>query len=58
MNLQAQAKPAPGRAEPRAPANAYDPEIADMASYIHNYQVKSELAVSQRVYKALQQLIE
>lgn len=38
-------KPAPGRAEPRAGAAEYDHEIVDMANYIHNYQVKSDLAV-------------
>jgi len=25
---------------------AYDPEIVDMAKYIHHYKVESELAVS------------
>ena len=33
-----------GIAEP-APARAYDDEVADMAKYIHNYDVKSDLAV-------------
>jgi len=37
--------PAPGRAEPRATEAQYDQEIVDMANYIHNYQVKSDLAV-------------
>ncbi|GAB7344897.1 hypothetical protein MBLNU457_3334t1 [Dothideomycetes sp. NU457] len=41
----ADAKPAPGRAEPRAGAAEYDHEIVDMANYIHNYQVKSDLAI-------------
>jgi 2-methylcitrate dehydratase len=29
-----------------ASANQFDQEIADVASYVHNYQVNSELAVS------------
>lgn len=29
-----------------APAAQYDQEIVDMASYIHNYKIDSELAVS------------
>lgn len=34
-------------AAPAAPADrAYDPEIKDMASYIHEYNVDSDLAVS------------
>jgi len=41
--------PAPGRAEPRPEAAQYDQEIVDMADYIHNYQVKSDLAVRIRV---------
>ncbi|TKX21419.1 2-methylcitrate dehydratase [Elsinoe australis] len=32
-------------AEPRAGAREFDTEIADMASYIHNYEVKSDLAI-------------
>lgn len=44
----ADAKSAPGRAEPRAGPAEYDHEIVDMASYIHNYQVKSDLAVRPR----------
>jgi len=28
-----------------APAAEYDQEIVDMASYIHNYKIDSELAV-------------
>lgn len=35
-------------AAPAAPAadKAYDPEIQDMASYIHQYKIDSDLAVS------------
>lgn len=33
-------------AEPRASGNEFDREISDMADYIHNYQLKSPLAVS------------
>lgn len=29
-----------------APAKEFDNEIVDMASYIHNYKVDSDLAVS------------
>lgn len=29
-----------------APAREFDNEIVDMASYIHNYKVESDLAVS------------
>ena len=29
-----------------APAAEYDQEIVDMASYIHNYKIDSDLAVS------------
>jgi len=33
-------------AAPTAPANkAYDPEIQDMANYVHEYKVDSDLAV-------------
>ncbi|KAG8628775.1 hypothetical protein KVT40_002640 [Elsinoe batatas] len=32
-------------AEPRAGAREFDSEISDMANYIHNYQVNSELAL-------------
>ncbi len=31
-----------------ADAKAFDPEIVDMASYIHNFDIKSDLAVSMR----------
>jgi len=31
-----------------APAAEFDREISDMASYIHNYKVDSELAVCSR----------
>jgi 2-methylcitrate dehydratase len=33
-------------APPPSKPQEYDPEIKDMASYIHNYKVDSELAVS------------
>jgi len=36
--------PSSGKADP-ASAQKYDDEVADMASYIHNYDVKSDLAV-------------
>jgi 2-methylcitrate dehydratase len=32
-------------APPSGPKPEYDPEIKDMASYIHNYKIESELAV-------------
>jgi len=31
-----------------APAKEFDHEIVDMASYIHSYNVDSDLAVSER----------
>lgn len=31
---------------PPSTDKAYDPEIVDMASYIHNYKIESKLAVS------------
>ena len=34
----------------------YDPEIKDMASYVHNYKIDSDLAVSYR--EAGQRLLE
>lgn len=34
-------------APPTTGAREYDPEIKDMASYIHNGKIDSELAVSQ-----------
>lgn len=37
---------AKGGGPPPAKAPEYDPEIKDMASYIHNYKIDSELAVS------------
>jgi 2-methylcitrate dehydratase len=33
-----------GAPPPKSPQK-YDPEITDMASYIHNYKIDSELAV-------------
>lgn len=38
-------------AAPAVPSGdkAYDPEIQDMASYVHQYNVDSDLAVSFRV---------
>jgi 2-methylcitrate dehydratase len=35
-----------GAPVPPAADKAYDPEIKDMADYIHNYNVNSDLAVS------------
>lgn len=35
-------------APPPTGPREYDPEIKDMASYIHNYKIDSELAVSLR----------
>jgi 2-methylcitrate dehydratase len=32
-------------APPSGPRPEYDQEIKDMASYIHNYKIESELAV-------------
>lgn len=37
--------PARSNAPPSGPAPEYDPEIKDMAHYIHNYKIDSELAV-------------
>lgn len=41
-----------------APAMAgvreFDPEIKDMASYIHNYKVDSDLAVCEYLYPVFQ----
>ena len=34
-----------------APAKQFDHEITDMASYVHNYKVDSELAVSSRRFE-------
>ena len=36
---------AKSNAPPSGPVPEYDPEIKDMASYIHNYKIDSELAV-------------
>lgn len=42
---------AKSNAPPSGPVPEYDPEIKDMASYIHNYKIDSELAV--RIYNAM-----
>ena len=39
-------------AEPKAEKD-YDPEIVDMAKYIHNYDIKSDLAVSRQLCGSL-----
>jgi 2-methylcitrate dehydratase len=40
--MTARQSPAPAAATPRD----YDPEIKDIASYVHNYRIDSNLAVS------------
>ena len=43
---------------PQASAsNAYDKEIVDMADYVHNYEVKSDLAVSRDLEKLFEHLL-
>lgn len=34
-----------------APARQFDPEITDMASYVHNFDIDSDLAVSSAAAK-------
>ncbi|KAI9709915.1 MAG: ATP-binding cassette transporter CGR1 [Bogoriella megaspora] len=43
-------------AEPRAGPREFDPEITDMASYIHNYKIDSELAFDTARYVFLDTL--
>ena len=48
-----------GTLKSNAPAMAgvreFDPEIKDMASYIHNYKIDSDLAVRQDPHQVSQQ---
>ena len=39
--------------ESAADKNDYDPEILNMADYIHNYKIDSDLAVCRRVAAVL-----
>lgn len=45
---------------PAAPAapRSYDPEINDMASYIHKHEIKSDLAVSAPPYTLLNRIFQ
>jgi len=36
-------------AEPKGPKE-FDPELTEMANYIHNYEIKSDLAVRLKIH--------